>query len=61
MAPFLTPPLTTVRAPTEAVGRSAAQQLFRMLAGETPEPEILHPTEIVIRQSCGCSRDSESA
>jgi LacI family transcriptional regulator len=55
MSPFLTPPLTTVRAPTEEVGRSAALQLFRLLEGKPAEPEILHPTEIIIRRSCGCN------
>lgn len=54
MAPFLSPPLTTVRAPTKEVGRSAARQLFCILQGETPDIETLHPTEIVIRHSCGC-------
>ena len=55
MAPFLSPPLTTVRAPTEEVGRSAARQLFRLLENKAPEPETLHSTEIVLRVSCGCS------
>ena len=55
ISPFLTPALTTVRAPTEYVGRSAARQLFYVLDGRKPEPMILHSTEIVIRQSCGCS------
>lgn len=60
MAPFLTPPLTTVRAPTEEVGRSAARQLFCMLEGQTPEPVTLHPTKIVIRHSCGCPMETGS-
>lgn len=55
MAPFLTPPLTTVRAPTEEVGRSAARQLFRLLEGKLPQPAVLHPTEMIIRRSCGCN------
>jgi LacI family transcriptional regulator len=55
MAPFLTPPLTTVRAPTEEVGRSAARQLFRLLEGKMPEPATLHATEMIIRRSCGCN------
>jgi DNA-binding LacI/PurR family transcriptional regulator len=54
LAPFLTPPLTTVKAPTEAVGRSAAEQLFSILEGKTPELATLHPTEIILRRSCGC-------
>jgi LacI family transcriptional regulator len=55
MAPFLTPPLTTVRAPTEEVGRSAARQLFCLLDGNVPEPAVLHATEMVLRRSCGCT------
>lgn len=54
MAPFLTPPLTTVRAPTEEVGRSAAQHLFRLLEGQMPELATVHATQMIIRRSCGC-------
>jgi DNA-binding LacI/PurR family transcriptional regulator len=61
MAPFLTPPLTTVRAPTEEVGRSAAQQLFYMLEGENPQPVTLHHTEIILRASCGCHVETSLA
>jgi len=52
---FLTPPLTTVRAPTEEVGRNAVHQLIRLIRGEQAEPLILLPTELIIRRSCGCS------
>jgi LacI family transcriptional regulator len=51
---FLTPPLTTVRAPIEQVGREAVRQLVYCIRGESCEPEVLFPTELVIRQSCGC-------
>jgi DNA-binding LacI/PurR family transcriptional regulator len=51
---FLNPPLTTVRAPTDEVGRTAALQLFRILEKQTPESTILLPTEIILRRSCGC-------
>jgi LacI family transcriptional regulator len=54
MAPFLTPPLTTVRAPTEKVGQVAAELLSKLLKGEPAEQEILLPTEIILRRSCGC-------
>ena len=54
LSSFLTPPLTTVRAPTEQVGRVAAQQLFRILENETPERVTLLPTQIILRRSCGC-------
>jgi LacI family transcriptional regulator, galactose operon repressor len=51
---FLTPPLTTVRAPIEQVGREAVRQLVRLIRDGTSDPEVLLPTELVIRQSCGC-------
>lgn len=54
LAPFLSPSLTTVHAPTDQVGRTAARQLLRLINGEDVEPEILLPTELVIRNSCGC-------
>lgn len=55
IARFLTPPLTTVRAPTEEVGSDAVHQLVRLVRGELAEPLILLPTNLVIRRSCGCS------
>jgi LacI family transcriptional regulator len=51
---YLTPSLTTVRAPTEEVGRTAIRQLLKILQAEQAEPLILLPTELVIRSSCGC-------
>ncbi|MBN2148851.1 MAG: LacI family DNA-binding transcriptional regulator [Anaerolineales bacterium] len=57
---YLTPPLTTVRAPTEQVGVVAAQQLFCLLNDKTPELITLLPTEIVLRRSCGCSYEPDS-
>lgn len=55
MAPFLTPPLTTLRAPTEQVGISVAQQLFCLLNEKSPPLVTLLPTEMIVRQSCGCN------
>lgn len=50
----LSPPLTTVRAPIEQVGRESVKQLVHMIRGEHAETLTLLPTELVIRQSCGC-------
>lgn len=55
LAAFLTPPLTTITAPTGCVGKTAAQHLFNLLAGQEVDLVTLLPTEIVIRRSCGCS------
>jgi len=55
LASFLVPPLTTVHAPTEQVGRVAAQQLIQLIHSGEADPLVLLPTELVIRRSCGCS------
>ena len=53
-APFLNPSLTTVRAPTEAVGRIATERLFGLLENQSSEEVVILPTEIIFRRSCGC-------
>jgi DNA-binding LacI/PurR family transcriptional regulator len=53
-APFLNPPLTTVRAPTESVGRIAAERLFELLESQPSNGAVILPTEIIFRRSCGC-------
>ena len=55
LAAFLYPPLTTVHAPTEQVGMIAAQQLFKKIRNNPVEDVVLLPTELVIRESCGCT------
>jgi DNA-binding LacI/PurR family transcriptional regulator len=54
LARFMSPPLTTVRAPTEQTGMDAVKQLVRSIRGEPAESITLLPTELVIRNSCGC-------
>jgi DNA-binding LacI/PurR family transcriptional regulator len=53
-APFLNPPLTTVRAPTESVGQTATEQLFGLMENHRTNDVLILPTEIVFRRSCGC-------
>lgn len=55
IAQYLSPPLTTIRAPTEQVGFEAARQLLRLIRQEPAEPLVLLPTELIIRRSCGCA------
>jgi LacI family transcriptional regulator, galactose operon repressor len=55
LSAFLSPPLTTVRAPTEKVGYEAVQQLLRLIRTGRADPLTLLPTEMIIRSSCGCS------
>ena len=58
-ARYISPPLTTVRAPIEEVGREAVRQLGRLMNGEQAQALTLMRTELVIRESCGCA-SSES-
>jgi len=60
LARFQTPPLSTVRAPTEDVGRMAALQLVNLVREQPVEQATLLPTQIVLRRSCGCSYDPHS-
>jgi LacI family transcriptional regulator len=53
VAAHLTPPLTTVRAPTEMAAREAVNQLVRLIRTGEADPVTLLPTELVIRRSCG--------
>jgi LacI family transcriptional regulator len=54
LALHLTPTLTTVRAPIKQAGRQAVRQLIKLIDGKTADAVTLLPTELVIRQSCGC-------
>ncbi len=56
-APLLSVPLTAVRQPAEELGRSGTRLLFEMIGSDVlvEEPaRIVLPTELVIRNSCGC-------
>lgn len=54
LAAALTPPLTTVRAPTEEVGAEAARQLIALIERRPVQAVTLLPTTLVHRRSCGC-------
>lgn len=53
-AQYMSPPLTTVHAPIEEVGREAIRQLKCLMDGRQAQALILMRTELVIRESCGC-------
>jgi len=48
------PSLTTVRAPWYMLGSKSVDLILSKLAGEPLPEQILLPTELVFRQSCGC-------
>ena len=51
---YISPALTTVRAPIEEVGREAVRQLKSLMDDGQAESLVLMRTELVIRESCGC-------
>lgn len=57
-ARYLNPPLTTMRAPTEQVGLEAVRQLVKLIRGQPAVHQVVLPTTLVIRQSCGCKGSS---
>lgn len=50
----LLPPLTTVHAPIQEVGLQAVQLLLKAMSGEEVNARLVLPTELILRQSCGC-------
>ena len=56
---LLTPPLTTVRQPMRELGERACARLLERIADPAlpPRAERL-PTELIVRESCGCSPNS---
>lgn len=50
---FLNPPLTTVRAHTEHMGRTAVQLLLERMEGREAAVHITVNTTLIVRESCG--------
>jgi PAS domain S-box-containing protein len=48
------PPLTTMALPYREIGRRATEALLAKIAGEQVLEQIAVPTNLVVRQSCGC-------
>ena len=51
---FLTPPLTTVKQPVKDIALNAMHHLYRVIENQEKHENVKIPTELVIRQSCGC-------
>lgn len=55
MARHLRPQLTTVRQPIQEIGTCAFDVLHSMISGGAPAArDVLLPTRLVVRASCGC-------
>src|SRR5450631_499365 len=53
-ARFSTPPLTTIRQPLYQQGESALDLVLAQLEGREVELRASSPTELLVRESCGC-------
>jgi DNA-binding LacI/PurR family transcriptional regulator/anti-anti-sigma regulatory factor len=49
-----TPPLTSVAVPFYETGYQAVETLLALMAGEPVPEEVIVPSRLVIRESCGC-------
>ncbi len=50
----IVPPVTTVKQPLHQMGGNAVNMLLDRLAHEGNQEQIVLPTELIIRRSCGC-------
>jgi LacI family transcriptional regulator len=58
MARHLRPQLTTVRQPIQEIGATAFEVLHSMIsAAEPAQRDIVLPTQLIPRESCGCRPD----
>lgn len=59
VARHLSPPLTTVRQPSRALGAAAIEALIQLVEERsTPGGDIVLPTELQLRGSCGCRTEA---
>ena len=47
-------PLTTVRQSYYTAGKSALQALLKRISGDTDQKQVVTPTQVLVRWSCGC-------
>ncbi len=63
MADMMQPPLTVIRQPVEALGKTAAEALFNQFKAKAEDwpakgSRITLKVELVLRSSCGCTQDA---
>ncbi|CAH0529906.1 EAL domain-containing protein [Vibrio hippocampi] len=57
---FCNPSLTTIKEPLFELGQAAALELVAQIEGRSPADTLEIPTELIIRESCGCKCHSQS-
>jgi LacI family transcriptional regulator len=61
VARHLRPPLTTVRQPIKELGATAFDVLYSRISSAGGKREVVLPTQLIIRESCGCAPSPASA
>jgi LacI family transcriptional regulator len=49
---FTNPPLSTIRQPTNEIGRAAMKIMLALVRGESPDPHVTIQPELVERKTC---------
>lgn len=60
VASFTNPPLTTIHAPAEMIGKTAARYLYQLILFDQPKDDpvqITLPCNLIIRDSCGKAKE----
>ena len=61
VARHLRPQLTTVRQPIQEMGATAFEVLYSMIGnGEAARRDVVLPTRLIRRESCGCPPESSA-
>ncbi len=53
------PPLTSVRQPLYEIGKLAIDLIKKQIEGKKVDQKIVFPTQMIIRQTCGCGFESD--
>jgi len=57
---FAKPSLSSIQEPLFELGRTAAIELIEQIEGKAAQSEILIPTSLIIRKSCGCKSSTHN-
>ena len=62
LADSLNPPMSVVQQPIQEIGERAATLLFDQMRAASPPPqlEVMLPTQLVLRGSCGCGGQKQN-
>lgn len=57
----MVPSLTTVRQPVHTLGIQTSKTLLALLNGDAVEADFVIPTDLITRESCGCTTRTQTA